>query len=85
MLILWRRTVPGRKAAMGYPIPWCSRNGSPEYALAILQLRSHCRRTNLKLGRADVTSNEEKSVENSPYPSVSVACGRTISVEKVRK
>jgi hypothetical protein len=29
ILILWRGTIPGRNATMGYPRPWCSRNGKP--------------------------------------------------------
>lgn len=75
MLILWRETVPGRKPAMAYSIPKCFRNGIAccYFASHFPNFDFHYRRANLRLRRADVTSNEEKPVENSELTLFSAA------------
>ena len=62
ILILCRGTIPGRNPTMGYPIPWCSRNGSDQPPWrSSFRFRSHYRRANLTLRRADVTQKREKA------------------------
>jgi hypothetical protein len=66
MLILSRRKNPGRKPPMGDPILWCSRNGIDELmAVSPSDFTCQYRRVNSTPKRADVTSNQEKPVDNS--------------------